>query len=257
MSRRALACAIAAALVNASATDAHASDHTNLEDRQPVTIADAYAANYLDREIQAIAGYRRTKQGADVFSFTPRFEVGFPRNAQISAEMPIVAVREDRSYAGRANAELLYNLNEETLVLPALAFVGAVDMPTGRDGEGMEARGFDPIVRAYLTKSIPGVLWWNRVHVNVSYQFNAARDAGERKGRYTLAGGYSFRIASSLIGIVDVVREQQMEADSVENYAELGFRYQANPLTVVSAGGGLGLDGKSPRGTLALQYRAF
>lgn len=236
-----------------------ASDHTNLEDEQPVTVTDAYPANYLDREVQGVVQYRRTNSHQNVLAFVPRLELGYPRNAQISVAMPFLEVTGEKIYAGRANAEVMYNLNEETLTIPALAFVAAVDMPTGRDRNADVERGFDPIVRAYLTKSIPGTSYWNRVHLNASYQFNVARDPTERKGRYWFAAGYSFRLSSSIIGIVDVAREQRMTRDEVENYAELGLRYQANPLLVLALGGGVGFaDESSPaRVTASMQYRLF
>lgn len=238
---------------------AFASDHTNLEDEQPVSVTDAYATNYLNRELQAIVRYLRTDDGRNVFAFVPRFEVGFPRNAQLSVGMPFLAVTGERVYAGRANAELLYNLNEETLTLPALALVAAVDMPTGRDRDAETTHGFDPIARAYITKSIPGVSFWNRIHLNASYQYNVSRDALERRGRYWLAAGYSFRLSSSLIAVADVVREQRMLEHAVENYAELGLRYQATPLLVLAVGGGVGFaDQSAPaRVTASVQYRAF
>lgn len=253
---RAIALSLAAWVCAASA---RASDHTNLEDGQPTTVTDAYATNYLNREVQALVGYERTKEGANVFSVTPRFELGFPRNAQVSVGMPFLGVTGEQFYLGRANAEFLYNLNEETLVLPALAIVAAVDAPTGRDRQGQVAHGFDPIARAYLTKGIPGTSYWNRVHVNGSYQFNASRGPGERAGRYMVAAGYGFRIASPLVGIVDAAREQRMTLGEAENYAELGFRYQVNPLLVVNVGGGVGFaEQSSPvRATASLQYRAF
>lgn len=237
---------------------AFASDHTNLEEEQPVTVTDAYPANYLDREVQGTVQYRRTNNGQNVFVFVPRLEFGYPRNAQVSVAMPFLGVTSERVYAGRANAEFMYNLNEETLTIPALALVAAADMPTGRDRNADVEHGVDPIVRAYLTKSIPGTSYWNRIHLNASYQFNVARDSNERTGRYWLAAGYSFRISSSIISIVDAAREQRMTRD-VENYAELGFRYQANPLLVLALGGGVGFaDESSPaRVTVSMQYRLF
>ena len=94
-------------------------------------------------------------------------------------------------------------------------------------------------MRAYLTKSLPGVNYWNRIHLHASYQFNADRSTGERPGRYMLAAGYSFRLSSSAIGIADVTREQRMEAEKVENVGEVCVRYQVTPLLVVGPGAGL------------------
>jgi hypothetical protein len=256
--RAALAIAAGAVwlLYGAGAT---AADHANLEDNQPVTVTDAYATGYLNRELQGIARYQRTGEGDDVFVFQPRYEVGFPRNAQLAVGMPMVVKGGQGTYAGRANAEVLYNLNVETLVVPALAVVGAVELPSGRDLDGNKAEGTDPSIRGYLTKSLPGMRYWNRVHLNFSYQFNDARQNKERAGRYVLAAGYSFRLSTSAIAIADLVREQRMQEGKTESLAELGVRYQVTPLLVVAVGGGVGFGKDSPAGraTLSAQWRAF
>lgn len=233
---------------------ARAAEHTNLEHGQPTSLADAYAASYLERQLHAIFSYERNEQKRDVLVLEPRFELGFPRNAQVSIEAPIEFVDFEELDFGRLAAEAFYNLNHETLVVPALALGTGVEAPTGKD-----EHGFDPYFTAYLSKLIPGSSYWHGLHVNAEVQLNADRRDGERSSRYRIVAGYAFRISASLIGIVDGARDEKMEDGLTEHRAELGFRYQVTPLLVATLGGGAGVadDTTVGRASAGLQYYAF
>lgn len=233
---------------------ARAADHTNLEHGQPTSLADAYAASYLERQLHAIFSYERNEQQRDVLVLEPRFELGFPRNAQFSIEAPLELVDFERLDLGRFAAEAFYNLNQETLVVPALALGGGVEAPTGKDDQG-----FDPYFAAYLSKLIPGSSYWHGLHANAELQLNADRRDGERSRRYRIVVGYAFRISASLIGIVDGVRDEKMEDGVTAHRAELGFRYQVTPLLVATLGGGAGVadDATVGHASAGLQYYAF
>lgn len=236
------------------ARETRAADHDNLEDGQPTTLADAYAAPYLERQVHGIFRYQRTHEKEHLLFFEPRFELGFPRNAQISVFTPVRLVDFGKVDLGRFGADAFYNVNQETLALPAFAFGGGVEAPTG-----MGAHGFDPYVQGYVSKLLPGMDYWNGFHVNFRWQFNAERRDDERPGRYRLVVGYAFRVSASMIGIIDGVREQMMKRDVTESRGELGFRYQLTPLLVGTLGGGAGIaEGiGTARGTVGLQYYAF
>jgi hypothetical protein len=250
-STRSVALALALGLLTSSGG---AADHDNLEHGQPTTLADAYAAKYLERQLHAIASYRRTEEGRDLMVFEPRFELGFPRNAQLSLGAPLQLVDFDELDLGRFAADGFYNLNQETLALPALALGAGVEAPTG---EGQH--GFDPYFQAYLSKLVPGSSYWHGIHLNGMLQLNADRREEERSSRYRVVLGYAFRISASLIGIVDGVREQKMKEGVTEHRAELGFRYQVTPLLVATLGGGAGAadDAAVGRANVGLQYYAF
>lgn len=251
--------ALALILQLGSSRVARAGDHENLDDNLPVTLTDAYPTNYLNREVQGVLRYQRTDAGDDIMFIQPRFELGYPRNTQLSVALPVVSKLGDSTRLGTFRAEILYNLNQETLVLPAFALVGALDAPSGRDAEGERNHGVDPIVRGFLTKTLPGSTYWHRVHVNGSYQFNTDRQSEERKGHYTLAAGYSFRLTAGAIGVFDYVRQQQRKKGAVQNFLELGVRTMVNPLLVLSAGLSVGVGEQSSpvRVTAGVQYRAF
>lgn len=247
--------AIIVALVTIlSAGPVRAGDHDNLEDGQPTTLADAYAAPYLERQVHGIIRYQRTYEKEHQLFFEPRFELGFPRNAQISVATPVKMVDFEKFELGRFSADAFYNLNQETLALPAFALGGGVEAPTGKN-----VHGFDPYVQVYVSKLLPGTTFWNGVHVNGRWQFNTEKTDDERAGRYRFVAGYAFRVSASTIAIADYVREQIMKKDITENRGELGIRYQVTPLLVFAIGGGAGAaDGKATaRGVVGLQYYAF
>jgi hypothetical protein len=234
---------------------ARAADHQNLEHGQPTTLADAYAAKYLERQLHAIFAYERDEEERDLLVFEPRFELGFPRNAQLSIETPVELVDFEKLDLGRFSAEAFYNLNQETLVLPALALGVGVDAPTGE-----EASGFDPYFLVFASKLVPGSSYWHGIHANGMLQLNADRKEEERSSRYQVVVGYAFRISASLIGIIDGVREQKTKQGVTEHRGELGLRYQVTPLLVATLGGGAGVAGDDTvvgRANAGLQYYAF
>lgn len=253
MRRLWISCAPAVAVAFAAQV-ARGADHSNLEDGQPTTLADAYAAPYLERQVHGIFRYRRTEEKQDELQFEPRFEFGFPRNAQISLFTPVKLVDFERFDLARFGVDAFYDLNEETLALPAFAVGGGVEAPTGKG-----AHGFDPYVQVYVSKLVPGMDYWHGFHLNGRWQFNAERRDDERAGRYRFVAGYAFRISASAIGMVDYVREQMMMKDVTEDRGELGVRYQITPLLVGTLGGGAGaVDAKvTARGVVGLQYYAF
>lgn len=235
---------------------ARAADHTNLEEGIPVEAADAYAISYLNREVQGVVRYQHEHDRTGELRIDPRFEVGVIRNGQLSVRVPTVIRTDETIDLGRVQAEGMYNLNQETLTVPALGLGAAVEAPTGREGVD---RGFDPHVRANLTKHLPFTVRRQALHVNAIWVFNAERRDDERAGRYKLIGAYSVLLSASTMMIVDVVREQRMETGKAWNLAELGFRVQLTPLLVMALGGGAGFLDESPKMRVAfgLQYRPF
>ncbi len=233
---------------------ARGGDHTNLEEHLPVTITDARPTPYLGSELQGAFRYQRDRTGANVLWAEPRLEVGFPRNAQLTLKAPGTWRIDERAELGRVTGEVFYNLNQQTLILPMLAFAVAVEAPTER-----HTAGWDPEFRVFLTKNVPGSAYYHALHLNGAYQHNFARLAEERSGRYRFAVGYGMRLSTSFLGLISFVREQKMLYRWYENILEAGARYQANHLLVLSFGGGVGIGEQSPllRVTFGIQHRLF
>lgn len=228
-----------------------AADHTNLEEGLPVETTDAYPIPYLGREIQTVFNYDRGHEGVDSFIVTPRLEFGFPRNGQISIEVPVLFGEIEPDDIGETRLEWLYNFNQETLLLPAFAVTGAIDLPTGEDSQGV-----DPLVKFIITKTLSRSSLFHRLHVNLAYQFNDDEQPRERSDWYKASIGYSARLSNETLFVADYVREERKEEDIEFNLIETGVRYQLTPLTVISGGLGFGIGDESPdvRAILGFQY---
>lgn len=221
---------------------AFAADHSNLEEGLPTELTDAYPIGYLGRELQGIFRYERDDDGVDSFEIIPRLEFGWPRNVQLSVQTPFLMGEVEPDGTGDTTLEAFWNLNQETLVTPAIALAGTVDLDTGE----LEDEGCDPAIKLVMSKLIGETWQYHAVHLNLLYQFNDEQTDGERDGRYKAAIGYSGRVNNETIFIADYVREQEMEDDEEINLIELGLRCQVTPRTILSFGTGFGISDESP-----------
>ncbi len=228
-----------------------AADHTNLEENIPTQIEDAYPLPYLNREFQSFFRYEQTREGEDQFRLEPRVEYGFARNWQARISAPFFVGNADRTGSRNLIAEAMYNFNQESLLLPAVAVSGRLDVPTG-----VNSSGLDTHLRFLATKTIGRTSLLQRVHVNVSWIRNSDPLNDERRDRYVAVAGYSALVARATIFVADYVREQQRRKGYDSNIIELGIRQIINPLTVLSLGVGAGIAEDSPemRVTLGFQY---
>jgi len=246
---------LAALLLSASPARA---DHTNLEEGLPVEVTDAYPLEYLGREVQTRLQYRYTAEGAHETYIEPRFELGVPYNGQLAVRVPMVGRfmnGEQRFDLGRVALDYMYNVNQETLSIPAFSLVGGVEAPDTREGGS-----FDPFARLLISKMIPGSTFWHRVHLNGTIQANVDRKDAERAFRYVVVAGYDFRLTPTMIGVIDAVRDQPMQDGPASNFGELGIRVQITPLFALAFGGGAGASDEGDpvaRGTAAFQWFAF
>jgi hypothetical protein len=225
-----------------------AADHTNLEEGLPTQIEDAYATAYMNREIQLAGRFERTNDGKDRFRLEPIFEYGVAHNAEVSLSVPFLLGNADKTGSGNVRIDALYNLNTESVLLPAFAVVGEAELPSGRD-----AAGVDTTVKLIASKMInPYSTWLHRLHLNAMWTHNAGSTAEERSDMFAAIIGFSARIGKDTVGIIDIIRRQEREKNKESNIAEIGIRCQWNPLTVISAGGGYGFGDESPKLRLML-----
>ena len=92
----------------------------------------------------------------------------------------------------------------------------------------------------------------DRLHLNLEYLRNNERRAGERSDRYRAVIGYSTRISGESVFVADFVRQSELMRGENSNIIEAGVRYQLNPLTVLSFGGGAGVGEESPKFRITL-----
>jgi hypothetical protein len=150
---------------------------------------------------------------------------------------------DETEKSGDLRTVALYNVNQETLRLPALAAKLSLDFPTG-----VRSRGVDTEVKGILTRSFGRI----RAHLNASYEFVGHAGDGERSGRYELALG-----AQSALGyprllnttvLADVFTQQSVHTGaSNPTGVEIGIRQQIAPLTVIDLGVGTEFAGPAER----------
>lgn len=221
---------------------AHAADHTNLEEGLPTQVEDAYPTAYRNREFQLQGRYERTAEGKNQFVIDPRLEYGFARNWQARINVPFRLGSGDRTGSGDIGLEVFYNFNTESLSLPAFAISAHADLPTGKD-----SRGVDTAFKFIATKTLGAGSRLQRLHLNLIYRNNARAQATERSNRYGVVLGYSQRLNADTVGILDLVREQELQRGMTSNILEIGLRRQVTPLRALSLGAGVGLGSDSPK----------
>jgi hypothetical protein len=224
----------AAAVVLGLAAAPEAADHQNLEELLPTAVEDAYPIAYRGRELQGRFEYDRTRDDENRYTLSPRLELGlFPNfQAEIQAPYRLGSVKDadrgDVLFGG------LYNLNQETIMMPAVAVAGEGKAPFGSGDEPWESRA-----TFLATKTLPSATL-QRVHVNASWVHAYDAKPEERDDRYAVAVGYSRALQAELLLVLDVLREQELGEGETNDLVEAGLRYQMTPLLVLAAGGGVG-----------------
>lgn len=127
-----------------SVTQTFAHDHLNLEHGVPLEVEDAYVSPYMNREFHSYLLYDRLPDNKDKLMFVPRLELGVLRNFQVDIATPFEFGDREEKQSRNIDVEGLYNFNQESRFLPAVALGGGVFVPTG---EGM--RGIDAIDRKF------------------------------------------------------------------------------------------------------------
>ena len=227
----------------------------NIEQGLPLQFEDTQPQEYLGREFQFVSRYERTHDGDDRYRFEPRLEFGIWHNTQLTLATPFLYGDADEGDGlGPVEVDLLYNLNQETLDLPAFGFKLGADFTGAAEAGGGD--GVDPFVGLLVDRTIGRSSMYHKVHLNLLYQFNGSQLDDERDGRYEVALGYSRRIGASTMLVADIVRFQEMTENDEVNLAEVGLRYATTPQSVLSAGVGFGIGDESPdvRFTLGFQY---
>src|SRR5260370_469701 len=140
-----------AVLVVALATgEVYAIDHTNLDEGRPLRLEDAYAIAEGEIALAVGGGFTLQRRGSNPGAFPAEVLYGAYPNLQLGAGTTLSTDRrdiDDRSKSGDLQVSALYNFNQETISLPALALKVGVDTPTGVGG-----RGYGIELKGILTK---------------------------------------------------------------------------------------------------------
>jgi len=237
---------IAVVLLLVTTGPASAIDHKNLDEGRPLRLDDAYAISTGEIAVEAGAGFRLIRHGADQGVFPVEVLYGAVPNFQIGVGTTLFTNPhevDDRPKSGDLHLSALYNLNQETLTLPAFGIKLGLGVPTGID-----ARGWVVEVKGIVTKSIERV----SLHLNAGYEFITNTRDEERDGRYELALGFSYPLGApqftraTLVG--DVFAEQAgHRGESTTVGTEVGVRFQLTPRLVWDIGVGTEFAGPASR----------
>ena len=237
---------LTAASLLAVAAPARALDHDNLDTGRPLRLEDAYPIAKGEAGLESGLAVRDRRGDGSGYGFEVRAVYGLLYNTQVEIGGDVVfegssAAPTDRS--GAATAGVLYNLNTETLALPALAVRGDVAAPSG-----VGSTGVDVSVGAIMTRTVGRL----RTHINLGYTNAGSAAAGERGGRYQAAVGagyplgYPVRFRETLI--VDAFTHQSAASGAPNTTGlEVGIRHQLSPRIVLDVGVGTETAGPADR----------
>jgi hypothetical protein len=224
-------------------------DHKNLDEGRPLRLEDAYAISTGEIALEAGAGFRLLRRGTDQGVFPVELLYGVLPNFQVGVGTTLFTSPhdvDDRPKSGDLHLAALYNLNQETLTLPAFGIKLGLGLPTGVD-----ARGYAVELKGIVTKSFERL----SLHFNAGYEFLTAARDDERDGRYEFVLGFSYPVGApqftraTLVG--DVFAEQAVHrGESTTVGTEIGLRFQLTPRLVWDIGVGTEFAGPRERARL-------
>jgi hypothetical protein len=238
--------ATAALILVLMTAQAWAIDHKNLDEGRPLRLEDAYAISTGEIAVEAGAGFRLLRRGTDQGVFPVELLYGALPNVQVGVGTTLLTSPhdvDDRPKSGDLHLSALYNLNQETLALPAFGIKLGLGLPTGVD-----ARGYAVELKGIVTKSFDQL----SLHLNAGYEFLTATRDDERDERYEFALGFSYPVGAprftraTLVG--DVFAEQAgHRGESTTAGTEVGVRFQLTPRVVWDIGVGTEFAGPADR----------
>jgi hypothetical protein len=238
--------ALAFGILTTTVGVAAAIDHKNLDERRPVRLEDAYPIAHNECSIETGAGFALPQRGPNRGFFPIELLYGALPNLQLSVGSTLITDPhdiDDRPKSGDLRASALYNINQETLALPAFAARLSLTAPTGIDGHG-----YGIALKGIVTKSIHRLAF----HFNGGYEFLTGSSRTERDGRYELALGASYPLGAPTFTratlVADVFAEQPVtRRESTVVGTEVGLRYQLTPSIVWDVGLGTEFAGPASR----------
>jgi hypothetical protein len=212
-------------------------DYYNLDKHRPLRVEDAYAAERYAFEFQ-LSPLTLSRAGGVLF-YTPSLELkyGILPGMEMSAGIEADIVRADgQTTSGFGDIELsaLYNLNSETLGLPAFGIRLTGHIPT-HEGESafLEAKG--------IVTRVLGGPW--RLHLN------GAALLGEPEERWWGGAAVDYVLPfRSLLLLAETYYAQPRAAEAEARvHSAAGLRYQLGPLTGIDLGVGTDWAGTERR----------
>ena len=237
---------IAILLLLMAPTFALALDHDNLDPNRPIAIEDAYVVPKGEIGVEGGMLFNDRKQGKSRFVFQSQLIIGAFANTQLELSSnlltePRSVTEEDKS--GNLSVGVLYNLNTETLSVPAFAVRAELGFPTGVNSKGVNTELTGVMTRSYGR--------W-RTHLNVGYTFLGSPQDQERTGTYRVIGavsyplGYPTSFNDTIIANI-FTRQSDLVGQRNPTGAGIGLRHQVSSRVVADVGIGSEFIGPADR----------
>ncbi len=225
-----LACALAPAALRAQ------SDYRNLDTGRPIAVEDAQPTEYRAIESQwGLPHFVRQRSGSWLVAAEPETKAGLLKNLQAGFSSEYVVARDSGNtiVASRdRQLHLLYNFNQETRRLPAIAVRPELAIQSG----GLGSRHPHGSLKAIVSKTFGP----NRVHLNGSYTLGPTAlpgRGGELVNRFFYGGAYERTLPLKfLVILTDVYARKPIDGSPTEVVFEAGVRVQLAPRWVLDAG---------------------
>ncbi len=218
-------------------------DHDNLDPNRPIGMEDAYAIPKGEIGLEGGVRFNDRREGRTQVTFQPQIIYGAFANTQIEIQGDLFT--DPRSIVGANKSGdlhlgVLYNVNTETLMLPALAVRVEADLPTG-----VNSKGVDTQLTGILTRSFGRL----RVHLNAGYTVVGSPQGQERPGAYRAVAavsyplGYPTSFRDTLIASV-YTRQSDLRGQQNHTGIEVGIRHQLTSRVVLDGGSAPSLSGR-------------
>ena len=200
-------------------------DHKNLDEGRPTRLDDAYTIAASEIEVETGLGVALARRGAARGELPIEIIYGALPNLQLGLGSTLTTDPrgvEGPDKSGNLRLGALYNINQETLVVPAFGVRLDVGLPTGVAAESVTLKA-----KGIVTRSIDRL----SLHFNAAYEFVTDPHREERSGHYEFVLGASYPLGAPHFTratlVADVFTEQGVHRGEENTVgAELGLRYQ-------------------------------
>jgi len=221
-------------------------DHDNLDPNRPIAIEDAFPVPHGEIGVEGGVLFNDRKQGKSRWIFQPQILIGAFPNTQVELSSnlmtdPTTVVGDDKS--GDLSLGVLYELNTETVNVPAFAVRAGVGFPTG-----VNSKGVDTELTGVMTRSFGR---W-RTHLNIGYTFLGSTQGNERSGVYRVIAavsyplGYPMSFRDTIIANV-FTRQSNLVGQANPTGIGVGLRHQVSSRVVFDMGLGSEVAGPPDR----------
>jgi len=211
-------------------------DYRNLDPGRPIAVEDAQPIAYRELEAQnGIPRFNREHRGQWIVGLESEYKMGIYKDLQVglSSEYVVAHRNGNTVTTGRdRQLHLLYNFNQETRHLPALAIRPELTIRGG----GLGSRHEHAALKGIVSKTIGH----NRLHLNGSYTVGptaAPGRGGELVNRYFYGAAYERTFPLKFVVLLaDVYARKPIDNALTQVVFEVGTRVQLTPKWVLDTG---------------------